>query len=70
MSKIYEPLDDLKNVGFTGKTLPFWKIAGPGAILVGLSPARARLSFGPESPPNTAEAWFGRQWSESSSSYG
>ena len=37
MSKIYEPLDDLKTSDLPEKTLPFWKIAGPGAILVGLS---------------------------------
>ncbi|MDE0299030.1 MAG: Nramp family divalent metal transporter [Candidatus Poribacteria bacterium] len=37
MSKIYEPLDDLKTAELPQKTLPFWKIAGPGAILVGLS---------------------------------
>ncbi len=37
MSKIYEPLDDLKASDLPEKTLPFWKIAGPGAILVGLS---------------------------------
>ncbi len=37
MSKIYEPLDDLKTSDLPKKTLPFWKIAGPGAILVGLS---------------------------------
>ena len=37
MSKIYEPLDDFKTSDLPEKTLPFWKIAGPGAILVGLS---------------------------------
>lgn len=37
MSKIYEPLDDFKTVDLPEKQLPFWKIAGPGAILVGLS---------------------------------
>ena len=37
MSKIYEPLEDFKNVDLPEKQMPFWKIAGPGAILVGLS---------------------------------
>jgi hypothetical protein len=37
MSKIYEPLDDFKTVDLPEKQMPFWKIAGPGAILVGLS---------------------------------
>ena len=37
MSKIYEPLDGFKTSDLPEKTLPFWKIAGPGAILVGLS---------------------------------
>ena len=37
MSKIYEPLGDFKTSDLPEKTLPFWKIAGPGAILVGLS---------------------------------
>ncbi len=37
MSKIYEPLDDFKTVDLPEKEMPFWKIAGPGAILVGLS---------------------------------
>lgn len=37
MSNIYEPLEDFKTVDLPEKQLPFWKIAGPGAILVGLS---------------------------------
>ena len=37
MSKIYEPLADFKTEDLPEQTLPFWKIAGPGAILVGLS---------------------------------
>ncbi len=37
MSQIYEPLDDFKLADLPEKKLPFWKIAGPGAILVGLS---------------------------------
>ena len=37
MSKIYEPLADFKTEDLPEKTVPFWKIAGPGAILVGLS---------------------------------
>lgn len=37
MSKIYEPLEDFKTSDLPEKTVPFWKIAGPGAILVGLS---------------------------------
>ena len=37
MAKFYEPLDDFKVVELPEKRLPFWKIAGPGAILVGLS---------------------------------
>ena len=34
---IYQPLDDFRIVELPEKQLPFWKIAGPGAILVGLS---------------------------------
>ena len=51
MGQIYEPLDDLKTADLPEKTLPFWKITRPGAILVGLSIElmRARLSFGRES---------------------
>lgn len=37
MSKFFEPIDDFKTVDLPEKQLPFWKIAGPGAILVGLS---------------------------------
>ncbi len=37
MSKFLEPIDDFKTVDLPEKQLPFWKIAGPGAILVGLS---------------------------------
>ena len=37
MSKIYELLADFKTEDLPEQTLPFWKIAGPGAILVGLS---------------------------------
>ena len=37
MSKIYESLDDFKRADLPEKKLPFWKIAGPGAVLVGLS---------------------------------
>lgn len=37
MSKIYEPLADFKTEDLPEQKLPFWKIAGPGAILVGLS---------------------------------
>ena len=37
MSKIYEPLADFKTEDLPAKKLPFWKMAGPGAILVGLS---------------------------------
>ena len=37
MSKIYEPLNDFETADLPEKKLPFWKIAGPGAILVGLS---------------------------------
>ena len=37
MARFYEPLDDFKVVELPEKRLPFWKIAGPGAILVGLS---------------------------------
>ena len=37
MAKIYQPIDDFKVVELPEKQLPFWKIAGPGAILVGLS---------------------------------
>ncbi|MBI1923798.1 Nramp family divalent metal transporter [Candidatus Poribacteria bacterium] len=37
MTKIYEPLADFKMEDLPEKKLPFWKIVGPGAILVGLS---------------------------------
>ncbi len=37
MQKIFEKLNDFKTVDLPEKQLPFWKIAGPGAILVGLS---------------------------------
>lgn len=37
MPKFFEPLDDFKTIDLPEKQLPFWKIAGPGAILVGLS---------------------------------
>lgn len=37
MPKFFEPLEDFKTVDLPEKQLPFWKIAGPGAILVGLS---------------------------------
>ncbi len=37
MPKLFEPLDDFKTIDLPEKQLPFWKIAGPGAILVGLS---------------------------------
>ncbi len=37
MARIYQPLNDFKTVPLPEKRLPFWKIAGPGAILVGLS---------------------------------
>ena len=34
---IYEPLKELETRDLPKRTLPFWKMAGPGAILVGLS---------------------------------
>lgn len=37
MPKFFEPLENFKTVDLPEKQLPFWKIAGPGAILVGLS---------------------------------
>jgi Mn2+ and Fe2+ transporters of the NRAMP family len=37
MSTIYEPLDDFKTRDLPEKKMPFWKMVGPGAILVGLS---------------------------------
>ena len=36
-SKLFEPLESFKTIDLPTKDLPFWKIAGPGAILVGLS---------------------------------
>lgn len=36
-SKLFEPLESFKTIDLPAKELPFWKIAGPGAILVGLS---------------------------------
>ncbi len=37
MAGIYRPLDDFKVRDLPERKLPFWKLAGPGAILVGLS---------------------------------
>ncbi len=37
ISNIFEKLDSFKTIDLPEKQLPFWKIAGPGAILVGLS---------------------------------
>ena len=37
MRSIYKLLEDFKKSDMPEKKLPFWKIAGPGAILVGLS---------------------------------
>ncbi len=37
MSGIYEPLSDFETRDLPEKKLSFWKMAGPGAILVGLS---------------------------------
>ena len=37
MGKIYQTLPGFETADLPEKTLSFWKIAGPGAILVGLS---------------------------------
>lgn len=37
MSRIFAPLADFQVKDLPRRSLPFWKIAGPGAILVGLS---------------------------------
>ena len=37
MSSLYEPLADFKTSDLPERTGSFWKLAGPGAILVGLS---------------------------------
>ncbi len=37
MADLYEPLDDFKVQDLPERKLPFWKMAGPGAVLVGLS---------------------------------
>lgn len=37
MSRGFQPLADLKNADLPAKKLPNWKLAGPGAVLVGLS---------------------------------
>ncbi len=37
MSAIYEPLKDFETRDLPERRLPFWKMMGPGAILVGLS---------------------------------
>lgn len=37
ISNIFEKLENFKTIDLPEKQLPFWKIAGPGAILVGLS---------------------------------
>ena len=37
MGRILQPLEDFKFEGLPPKTTPNWKLAGPGAILVGLS---------------------------------
>jgi len=47
MGKIHEPLEDLKTADLPAKTLPFWKITGPGAILVGLSISAGEIVIWP-----------------------
>jgi hypothetical protein len=37
MPRIFEPLDDFKQADLPPMTLSFWRLAGPGAVLVGLS---------------------------------
>ena len=37
MSRLFKPLEDFKNADLPERTLSFWRMAGPGAILVGLS---------------------------------
>ena len=56
MSKIYQPLDDFRIVELPEKQLPFWKIAGPGAILVGLSIGAGESVIWPSSLQSMAGA--------------
>lgn len=63
MGKIYEPLDDPKTADLPEMTLPFWKIAGPGAILVGLSIGAGEIVIWPRidlGPSRSARRSVGR----------
>jgi len=44
---ILHPLEDLKKADLPERTLPFWKMAGPGAILVGLSVGAGEIIIWP-----------------------
>ena len=44
----FEKLDDFKTIDLPEKQLPFWKIAGPGAILVGLSIGAGEIIIWPQ----------------------
>ena len=37
MADLFEPLEGFKSEDLPERKLPFWKMAGPGAVLVGLS---------------------------------
>ena len=37
MADLFEPLEEFKSEDLPERKLPFWKMAGPGAVLVGLS---------------------------------
>ena len=44
---MFEPLNDLKAADLPPRTLPFWKLAGPGAVLVGLSVGAGEIIIWP-----------------------
>jgi hypothetical protein len=45
---MYEKLDDFKTRDLPARKLPFWKMAGPGAILVGLSIGAGEIIVWPQ----------------------
>ena len=47
MPTMFEPLNDLKAADLPPRTLPFWKLAGPGAVLVGLSVGAGEIIIWP-----------------------
>jgi len=47
MASIFEPLDDFKQADLPPRTLSVWKMAGPGAVLVGLSVGAGEIVIWP-----------------------